>query len=194
MLLSFILFTTCAQNNRNQCTILLKPLTVLYSQKQIVFNAPNFYRFLASFATVSFDNENFHLQTILQLLSLIHKDTCMKFLQGSLSEGEGSVQLTSFTNQFRSAAFYTENIIYLCYKTSCLGEELNCTAPSPSVSVPWCLQWDSRNNNRTGYLLTESESKELFQKKNFFFTQNYSHFCKTFCVWGGRRVSYASAS
>ena len=70
--------------------------SALYSQKQIVFNAPNFYRFLASFATVSFDNENFHLHTISQLLSLIHEDTCMKFLQGSLSEGEGSVQLTSF--------------------------------------------------------------------------------------------------
>ncbi len=41
------------------------------------------------------------------------------------------------TNQFRSAHFYIENMIYLGSKTSYLNEEVNCTEPSPSVSVPW---------------------------------------------------------
>ncbi len=41
------------------------------------------------------------------------------------------------TNSFRSAHFYIENIIYLCYKTSYLNEEVNCTEALPSVSVPW---------------------------------------------------------
>ncbi len=41
------------------------------------------------------------------------------------------------TNQFRLAALYVENIIYVCYKTSYLNEEVDCTEPSPYVSVPW---------------------------------------------------------
>jgi hypothetical protein len=40
-------------------------------------------------------------------------------------------------NKFRSVAFYSENIIYLWYKTSYLYEEVNCTEPSLSISVPW---------------------------------------------------------
>ncbi len=55
--------------------------------------------------------------------------------QGSLTEGEGSVQLTSL---FRLAPFCIENIIYVCYKTSYLKEEVNCTEPFPLVSIP-CL-------------------------------------------------------
>ncbi len=35
---------------------------------------------------------------------------------GTLTEGNGSVQLTSCTNSFRSAVFYIENIIYLFSK------------------------------------------------------------------------------
>jgi len=34
--------------------------------------------------------------------------------------------------------FYTENIIFLFYKTSFHNEEVNCTEPFPSVSIP-CL-------------------------------------------------------
>ncbi len=30
-----------------------------------------------------------------------------------------------------------ENIVYHCYKTSYLNEEVNGTEPSPSFSVPW---------------------------------------------------------
>jgi hypothetical protein len=36
--------------------------------------------------------------------------------QGRLTEGKGSVQLTSCTNKFRSAAFEIENIIYFLTK------------------------------------------------------------------------------
>jgi hypothetical protein len=41
------------------------------------------------------------------------------------------------TKLFRSAHFYIDNINNLCYKTSYLNEEVNCTEPSsPSDSVP----------------------------------------------------------
>ncbi len=36
----------------------------------------------------------------------------------------------------RSDPFYIENIIYLSFKTTYLKEEVNCTEPSPSVSIP----------------------------------------------------------
>jgi len=42
-----------------------------------------------------------------------------------------------WTNSFRSAHFYIENTIYLCYKTSYLNEEFNYIEPSPTISVPW---------------------------------------------------------
>ncbi len=40
-------------------------------------------------------------------------------------------------NLLRSTAFETEIIIYLFYKTTYLIEEVNCTNPSLSVSIPW---------------------------------------------------------
>jgi hypothetical protein len=53
--------------------------------------------------------------------------------QGTLTEGEGTVQLTSL---FRSAAFSDANIIYFLDKPSYLNEEVNSTGHSPLVSVP----------------------------------------------------------
>jgi hypothetical protein len=50
--------------------------------------------------------------------------------RGRLSTVELLV-LTSF-----SAHFYIENIIFLFTKTSYLNEEVNCTEPAPSVSIP----------------------------------------------------------
>ncbi len=45
------------------------------------------------------------------------------------------------SSSFRSAHFYIENIIYRRYKTEYLKEELNCTDPSLSVSIPcWKIQ------------------------------------------------------
>jgi len=51
---------------------------------------------------------------------------------GAITEGEGSVQL----NFLYSPHFYTENIIYFCYKIRYLKEEVNCTEPSSAESVP----------------------------------------------------------
>jgi hypothetical protein len=58
-----------------------------------------------------------------------HFPPCV-FRQGSLTEGEGSVLLTSLYYQllFKLNMFFN--------KTSCLNEEVNCTEPSPSVSFP----------------------------------------------------------
>ncbi len=53
--------------------------------------------------------------------------------QGILTEGEGTVQLTSL---FRSAAFCDANIIYFLDKPSYLNEGVNCIGHSPLVSVP----------------------------------------------------------
>ncbi len=55
----------------------------------------------------------------------------------SLLKGKAQYGWPPRPDQLRSVAFYIENIIYLCYKTSYLNEEVKCTEPSPSVSVPW---------------------------------------------------------
>jgi hypothetical protein len=51
----------------------------------------------------------------------------------------GTVDLLVLTS-FRSAVLYIQSIITLCYKTSYINEEINCTEPSPLVSVPWPIQ------------------------------------------------------
>jgi len=60
-------------------------------------------------------------------------------MQGTLTEGEGSVRLTSRYYLVISARFYVEYIIHLYYKTSYLHEEIICTGDSPSVSLPWLM-------------------------------------------------------
>jgi hypothetical protein len=52
--------------------------------------------------------------------------------QETLTEGEGSVQLTSSTNWFRSVASDIANFINFLTNT-----EVNCTQPSFLVSVLW---------------------------------------------------------
>jgi len=52
-----------------------------------------------------------------------------------LVKGKAQYSWPLCTNKFRSAALDIENIIYLCYKTSYLNEEVCCTEPTPSVSV-----------------------------------------------------------
>jgi len=51
--------------------------------------------------------------------------------QGSLTEGEGSVQFTVDLLPLTSL-----DQLLLIMKTSLLNEEANCNEPSPSVSVP----------------------------------------------------------
>jgi hypothetical protein len=55
-------------------------------------------------------------------------------LQGTLTEGEGPVLLTTLY-YLRPAAF--DYVL----QTSFLRQEANSTEPSPSVSVPWCLSF-----------------------------------------------------
>ncbi len=58
--------------------------------------------------------------------------------QESLTEGEGSVRLTSpCTSQLRTVPFYIENITNFLNETAYLNEEVNCTEPSPSVNITW---------------------------------------------------------
>jgi hypothetical protein len=59
------------------------------------------------------------------------------FQQGTLTEREGSVQLTSsYQLVCISYLWYCKHYL-LFYKTSNLIEEVNCTQVSLSVSVPW---------------------------------------------------------
>ncbi len=55
-------------------------------------------------------------------------------LQGILTEGKGSVQLTSlYLLAYISHFFLSKNIIYIINKTHYLNEEVDSTEPSPSV-------------------------------------------------------------
>jgi hypothetical protein len=56
--------------------------------------------------------------------------------QGTLTEGEDQYYGPPCTNLFRPAAFDIAKIIYF-FQISYLNEEVNCTEPSPSVSVLW---------------------------------------------------------
>ncbi len=62
--------------------------------------------------------------------------SCYILAQGSLTEGEGSVQLTSLYLLVQ-IAFMLQLLFNFFYKTSYLNEEVNSTEPSPSVSFPW---------------------------------------------------------
>jgi hypothetical protein len=55
--------------------------------------------------------------------------------QGSFTEKEGSVQLTSLTS-FDKLLFILKMLLPFC-KTSYLNQEINSTEPSHSVSDPW---------------------------------------------------------
>jgi hypothetical protein len=55
--------------------------------------------------------------------------------QGSLAEGEESVQLTSLY-YFISAIFILK-ILFTFFLKSFLNEEVNCSKPSLSVIIPW---------------------------------------------------------
>ncbi len=54
---------------------------------------------------------------------------------GNPYSGKGLVQLTSL----HKVVLISYYVIHLSYKTSYLEEEVNCTEPSPSLRVPWCI-------------------------------------------------------
>jgi hypothetical protein len=61
---------------------------------------------------------------------------CLMYVQGILTEGGrlSTVDLLALTSL--DQLLLTQQILFF-YKTSYLNEEVNCTEPSPSVSVPW---------------------------------------------------------
>jgi hypothetical protein len=61
------------------------------------------------------------------------------YLREPLLKGKDQYHWPPCSNQFGSAHFYIEIIIYLIYETSYPKEEVNCTEPFPSVSIPWLL-------------------------------------------------------
>ncbi len=68
--------------------------------------------------------------TVLQLLSK------QKYYQEVFVRDKAQYHWPPCANWFISAPSCTENSIYLFYKTSYLNEEVNCTEPSTSVSIP----------------------------------------------------------
>ncbi len=66
-----------------------------------------------------------------------------------LLKGKAQYSWPPCINQFRSAPFYIENIINLFYKTSYLNKEVNCTEPSPLISIPWSSLSTSTDSNLT---------------------------------------------
>jgi hypothetical protein len=61
----------------------------------------------------------------------------MRLAREALLKGKAQYSGPPCPDYFRSAGFYIENIIYLCFKTSYLNEKVKCTEPSPPVSFPW---------------------------------------------------------
>ncbi len=57
--------------------------------------------------------------------------------QGILTEGEGSVRLTSSHQLVQISCFSNWNCTFIFYKTTHINEEVNCTEPSLSARVPW---------------------------------------------------------
>jgi hypothetical protein len=57
-------------------------------------------------------------------------------IHGILTEGEVSVQLTSFHEVVWNSCFNAEKYFLLFNKTSYLNEEVKCTEPSIIVRVP----------------------------------------------------------
>ncbi len=72
------------------------------------------------------------------LLQLIyHFHSLDRKIREVLLKGKAQYRLPPCTSQVRSASFNIESTIYLFYKTSSTNEEVNCTEPSPLVSIPW---------------------------------------------------------
>ena len=98
-------------------------------------------------------------------------------VQGSLTEREGSVRLTSLHLPVYTSLFKTENIIYLCYKTSYLNEEVNCTEPFPSVSIPCTnLQLNKKCKMPPGQLCMTFFGGFFAEKKLFIRRYNFEIF------------------
>ncbi len=96
-----------------------------------------------------------------------------------LLKGKDQYNWPPCTNKFRSTAFYSENIIYLFYKTSYLNEEVNCTEPFP-------FYW--RGKDSTINLLVLTSIYQLF----FIYKRFYTFFTKQAMLM--RRLTVLSPS
>ncbi len=74
---------------------------------------------------------------VIKMNLLLQKHIFKRFTMEVLLKRKAQYSWTPCTNQIGSAPFYIENIINLFCKTSYLNEEINCTEPSPFVSIPW---------------------------------------------------------
>ncbi len=105
--------------------------------------------------------------------------------QGTLIEGKGSVQLTSLYEQVEIRCFgCNKHYLLFFYKTGYLIEEVNCTEPSLTVSIPsffYTLNLDKDpllkgRISAVDLLLVTSSDQLLFIVKLYFF------FVKTSCL------------
>jgi hypothetical protein len=88
-------------------------------------------------------------------LNTVDKQSCH---QGSLTEWEGSVPLTSMYQLLNISSFFEKILFTIFYISSYLNEEVNCT--SPSVSIPCCHHHSfslslSRSNFKRTFLVLE---------------------------------------
>ncbi len=81
----------------------------------------------------TFGNATYIGSTICSAASEVAKASSME----PLLKGKDQYRWSPCTNYFRLANFDTENILCLCYKTNYFNEEVNCTEPFLSISVPW---------------------------------------------------------
>jgi hypothetical protein len=109
-----------------------------FELKHLSWNANELNNFFHDF----FDAKKFHLCPILYnfFAGKLRSDTRrMEFYLGILTEREESVQLTSSYNLVLICSFSLWRFTFIFYKTTYLNEEVNCTDPFPSISVPWFL-------------------------------------------------------
>ncbi len=74
-------------------------------------------------------------------LPILHVNWLGCLIQGTLTEGEGSVQLTSLYYLVLINCFWYWEHHLLFYKTSYINEEVNCTEPSLSAIVSCLINW-----------------------------------------------------
>jgi hypothetical protein len=99
------------------------------------------------------------------------------YIQRTLTEEEGSVQLTSLTlTSLDHLLLRMQTLITFFYKTGYLNEEVNRTEPSPSVSVPWyiyihvCVLQGSLTETEGSVRLTSSFKVACFGKNSIMFS------------------------
>jgi hypothetical protein len=61
------------------------------------------------------------------------------WVHGSLTEGELSTVDRLEPTSLEELLLIVKLLFSFCYNTSFLNEEVNCTEPSPSISVPWYM-------------------------------------------------------